>query len=278
MEGVMKITTLVENHPNKGQPGLKAEHGVSFYIEKGEHAYMSDLGQGDKFARNATALDIDLKTVEVVAISHYHYDHGGGLGRFFRENDQARVYLRAADNAEYIATVGSMPVKYIGLDRGLLKNYVERIIYIEDSQEVAPGLHLITHIPATYPKPHGDHRLKKRFKGETKPDTFAHEMVTVIEAVDGLVILTGCAHNGVLNMIEATRHALPGKPIQAVIGGFHLHHEDSATIREVGQELFAWDITRIFTGHCTGDEAIEILADVLGDRLRPLYTGLVMEF
>jgi 7,8-dihydropterin-6-yl-methyl-4-(beta-D-ribofuranosyl)aminobenzene 5'-phosphate synthase len=274
----MKITTLVENQPNKAQPALESEHGVSFYIEMGEHVYMSDLGQGDKFAKNAATLDIDLKAVEVVAISHYHYDHGGGLGRFFKENDWARVYLRAADDAEYIAAVGSMPVKNIGLDRGLLKNYAERIIYIEDSQEVAPGLHLITPILAKYPKPHGDHRLKKRFKGETKPDTFAHELVTVIEGDEGLIILTGCAHNGVLNMIEATRIALPGKLIQAVIGGFHLHHEDAATIKEVGKALLAWNIPHIFTGHCTGDEAIEILADVLGDRLRPLYTGLVMEF
>jgi len=159
-----------------------------------------------------------------------------------------------------------------------LKNYAERIIYIEESQEVAPGLHLITPMPATYPKPHGDHRLKMRFKGETKPDTFAHEMVTVVEGDAGLVILTGCAHNGVLNMIEATRQALPGKPILAVIGGFHLHHEDAARIREVGKALLAWDIPHIFTGHCTCDEAIETLADVLGDRLKPLYTGLVMEF
>jgi 7,8-dihydropterin-6-yl-methyl-4-(beta-D-ribofuranosyl)aminobenzene 5'-phosphate synthase len=274
----MKITTLLENHPNKDQRELKAEHGLSFYIEMGDHIYMSDVGQSSKFADNAAKLGVNLAPVETLAISHHHYDHGGGLGRFFQENADATVYLRSSVDADFIAVVASVPVKYIGLDRGLLKQHTDRIVYIDKSQEVAPGFHLLTDIPNKYPKPSGDQRLKMRFEGKIKPDTFEHEVVTVLEGDEGLVVLTGCAHNGVLNMIAAVQKAFPGETIQAVIGGFHLKHENDETLRQIGEQLLALDIPTILTGHCTGDHATQVLEQVLGDRLQWLYTGKVMNF
>ena len=274
----MQITTLIENHENKNRKDLRSEHGVSFYIEHEGHAYMSDVGQSKKFAENAAKLGIDLAPVEVLTISHYHYDHGGGLGRFIKENDCATIYLRDSVEADYIAVVAGIPVKFIGLDRGLLKQHEDRIVMNDKNQEVAPGFYLLTDIPHKYPKPSGDQRLKMRYKGEIKPDTFEHEMVTVIEGDDGLVVLTGCAHNGVLNMIAAAQDAFPGEPIQAVIGGFHLNREDDETVREVGEKMLGMDIPSVVTGHCTGDHAMDILGEILGDRLQGLYTGLVMKF
>lgn len=272
----MKITTLVENHPNQDQPALKAEHGESFYIELGDHVYLSDVGQSENFAENAAQMGIDLARVEVLAISHHHYDHGGGLRRFFGENETAPVYMRSSVDADFIAVDASAPERYIGLDRGLIKQHKDRIVTVNTSQEVAPGLHLLTDIPNEYAKPNGDQRLKMRFRGETKPDTFEHEMVTVLEEADGLVVLTGCAHNGVLNMIAASKRAFPGKPIKAVIGGFHLKHEKDTAVRQIGEQLLEMDIPIIITGHCTGDHAAAVLGEVLGDRLQVLYTGLVI--
>jgi metal-dependent hydrolase (beta-lactamase superfamily II) len=69
------------------------------------------------------------------------------------------------------------------------------------------------------------------------------------------VILTGCAHNGVLNMIAAAKTAFPDRPIQAVIGGFHLKRENSRAVRQIGEILLDMDIPMIYTGHCTGDES-----------------------
>lgn len=274
----MKIITLVENHEDKSNPSLKAEHGVSLYIEIGDHVYMSDVGQSGNFADNAVKLDVDLSQVEALAISHYHYDHGGGLGRFFQENKKAAIFLRRSIEAEYLAVDDPESIRYIGIDRGLLKQHADRIIYVDNNQEVAPGFHLLTDILGKYPKPHGDERLKMRFEGETKPDTFQHEMVTIVEDEKGIVVLTGCAHNGVLNMIAAAQNAFPGKPIRAVIGGFHLNREDDETVREIGEKLLELDIPKIVTGHCTGDHATEVLGKVLGDRLQGLYSGLVMTF
>jgi 7,8-dihydropterin-6-yl-methyl-4-(beta-D-ribofuranosyl)aminobenzene 5'-phosphate synthase len=221
---------------------------------------------------------VDLSQVDALAISHHHYDHGGGLKRFFQENQGGKVYLRQSSTSNFIGKMALLPAKYIGLDQAVLVANADRITYVHQAQEILPGVHLLTELPESYPKPAGDSRLKMRIGQQTVPDTFAHELVTVLEGDDGLVILTGCAHNGVLNMIEATKIALPGQPIRAVIGGFHLKRETDQTVRQICEALLAMDIPAIYTGHCTGETAYGVLESVLGDRLHPLYTGLVMVF
>lgn len=275
----MRVITLIENHKHENRPQLWAEHGLSFYIENRGHTLMSDVGQSEKFAENAAKLGVDLAGVEALAISHHHYDHGGGLGRFFLENQTAQVFLRfSPDDAAYIAEDPHKPSRYIGLDRGILRAHADRIEMITGNREIVPGFHLLTDIPQLFPKPSGDQRLKVQRGGRTHEDAFEHEMVTVVEGESGYVILTGCAHNGVLNMIAATKKALPGVPILGVVGGFHLHHEEDQTVWEVGEALLAQDIPAIYTGHCSGDHAIDLLGEVLGDRLHRLYTGLVISF
>jgi 7,8-dihydropterin-6-yl-methyl-4-(beta-D-ribofuranosyl)aminobenzene 5'-phosphate synthase len=274
----MRLTTLIENHGNNNQPDLLAEHGLSFFIENQGHFVMSDVGQSGKFADNAEKLGVDIALVEGLAISHHHYDHGGGLGRFFTENRHAKVYLHDFSAGEPVAVDPSGQVRQIGLDRGLLSQNEDRLVWVTKSQEPLPGFHLITEIPDAYQKPSGDQRLKVRSGDRMTPDTFSHEMVTVLRGKGGLVILTGCAHNGVLNMIEAAGKAFPGQPIQAVIGGFHLHHEDDEVVKAIGHSLVEEEIPAIYTGHCTGEKATDLLEEILGSRLHRLYTGLVMNF
>lgn len=274
----MEITTLVENHRDQKRPSLKAEHGVSFHIEHKGHIFMSDVGQSGKFAQNAKTLGIDLAAVEALAISHHHYDHGGGLPHFFKENTDARVHLRKVPfDVDYLS-VKDDSKRLIGLDKGLLKEYHHRIDMIKENVEVLPGIHLLMDIPEVYPQPESNNDLKMQQGDVIEPDTFEHEMVTVIEGEAGLVILTGCGHNGVLNMVAAAKKAFPRESIQAVIGGFHLHKEEESTIREVGEALLKMDIPAVVTGHCTGEEAVDVLADVLGSRLQRLYTGLVLTY
>ena len=273
----MRITTLLENHPSEGQPHLEGEHGLSFYVEHSSGIFMSDVGTTALFAENAGKLGIDLGSVDGLAVSHHHFDHGGGLDRFFEENETGTVYMRKTPETDYLVEDEELP-RYIGLDKDLLAEKADRIQYIEGNQEIAPGIHLLTEIPAIHPKPSGDTRLFMRRGDDLRHDTFEHEMATVLEGDQGLVLLTGCAHNGVLNMIEATRQALPGKPILAVIGGFHLMSETQPVVFEVGKVLEEMGIPAVYTGHCTGEMQTDVLAEVLGDKLHRLHTGLVIEF
>ena len=272
----MHIITLIENSPHPANPVLKAEHGLSFYIEHEGHVLMSDLGATNDFAKNAALLGVDLEIVEAVTISHHHYDHGGGMARFFAGNDHAKVYLRRAETEDYIVPQGDKTARYIGLDTGVLAVNVDRIEYLDADNEILPGVHVLTNIPAIHPKATGDQRLKMVRDGQTQRDTFEHEIVTVLEGKDGLIVLTGCAHNGVLNMVVAVREAFPGKPILAIIGGFHLIHEDPVDVRRIGETLAGMEIPAIYTGHCTGEASTAVLEDVLGEKLHRLYTGLVI--
>lgn len=274
----MQIITLIENHPHPDRGDLAAEHGLSFYIEVNDHVYLSDVGQSGKFADNAGNLGVDLSRVEALAISHHHYDHGGGLRWFFEENDHATVYLRQTRTEDFVVDSPPDPLRYIGLGKGLLNKHHARIEMISENQEAAPGLHLLTTIPNCYPKPDGDLRLQMMGDEGLQPDTFKHELVTVVAGEDGLVVLTGCAHNGVLNLLEGVRQAFPDRAIQAVIGGFHLHHQEREEILEVGEKLLEAEIPAIVSGHCTGKKAIKLLEDTLGERFKRLYTGMVMEF
>ncbi|MDY6874463.1 MAG: MBL fold metallo-hydrolase, partial [Chloroflexota bacterium] len=204
----MRITTLIENHADSGPSGLEGEHGLSFFIEHPSGVFLSDVGASSLFADNAGRIGVDLDQVGGLVISHHHYDHGGGLKRFFEENQDGAVYLREAPEADYLVNDPELP-RYIGLDKKVLAENSHRIEYISDNRMIALGVHLLTEIPSVYAKPSGDTRLKMRRGEETSHDTFEHEMAFVLEADDGLVLLTGCAHNGVLNMIEAACQALP---------------------------------------------------------------------
>ncbi|MFW5714646.1 MAG: hypothetical protein ACOCYU_08245, partial [Brevefilum sp.] len=201
------------------------------------------------------------------------------LGRFFEENDHAKVYMRESQAEDFVVDSPPDPLRYIGLNQRLLKEHHSRIETITENQEVAPGLHLLTNIPDEFPRPDSDLRLQVlREDGGLRPDEFTHEMVTVIEGQNGLVVLTGCAHNGVLNMLAATRNHFPGQQIQAVIGGFHLQHESSEAVTKISEKLMEAEIPTIVSGHCTGKKAIKLLEQNLGSRYQQLYTGMTLSF
>ena len=95
----MRITTLIENDGIEGRDDLTAEFGLSLHVDTGESRVLFDTGSTGAFADNAKALGIDLGAVDVAVLSHQHFDHGGGLGRFFEINRKAKVYLRQSDVA-----------------------------------------------------------------------------------------------------------------------------------------------------------------------------------
>lgn len=107
----MKIVVLIENTAPEGSC-LAAEHGLSFYVEHRGKAVLLDAGASGGFADNAAALGVDLGHVDVAVLSHGHYDHAGGLGRFFACNDHAKVYARPSAGGAYFSTSLGAPVHW----------------------------------------------------------------------------------------------------------------------------------------------------------------------
>jgi 7,8-dihydropterin-6-yl-methyl-4-(beta-D-ribofuranosyl)aminobenzene 5'-phosphate synthase len=279
----MKVTVLVENTASR-DGRLAGEHGLSLHVVLGSQVLLHDAGASGLFADNAAALGIDLSRVDFAVLSHGHYDHGGGLARFLEANERAPVYLaRSAMDPHY----AGLPLarREVGVKPDALERFRDRLRFVDDDAEVSAGVHLVTNIGRTHPWVAFNRSLGSRREGQVVADDLSHELAMVVELPDGIAVFTGCGHRGVLNMVDAARTRLPGRPIHAVIGGFHLggvpktrrYVEPDGSVRRVGEGLLERGVQMTWTGHCTGERAGQVLKDVMGDRMGFLRTGLVIE-
>ena len=253
----MRLVTLVEN--TACREDLTAEHGLSLYIETGKHRLLFDAGQSEAFAENAKKLNIDLKTVDTAVLSHGHYDHGGGLGQFLKINETAPVWMSShAFEPHYNASD-----RYIGVAEELKGN--SRIRYAQGIQPIGDGLTLYTRVPCVRPiRPFG---LTVREKGILVPEDFRHEQYLLVEEEGKRILLSGCSHRGILNILA---HFRP----DVLIGGFHFMKMDpeGPELERAAAELKGYPCT-YYTGHCTGQPQLETLKELLGPQLHSLTTG-----
>lgn len=235
----MKITALTEN--TSGDPRIGCEHGLSLYIEASAHKILFDAGQSGLFADNAAVLGVDLSQVDCAVLSHGHYDHGGGLARFLQLNDHAPVYLsRYAFEPHYNGTE-----KYIGLDPALRN--CGRLVFTDGEQPIADGLTLYAcgRREMRYPIDTGN--LLMRDDGVLKPEDFRHEQYLLIEENGKRILISGCSHKGILNIMHWLRP-------DVLVGGFHFMKRGlDETLVSDARRLAAYP-TDYYTCHCTGVE------------------------
>lgn len=254
----MKLVTLVEN--TACRTGLAAEHGLSLYFEVGGHRLLFDAGQSGAFAENAEKLGVDLKAVDMAILSHGHYDHGGGLGRFLEINGTAPVYVNRYAFAPHYNAKG----KYIGLEKALEKN--DRLIFTDGAVSLGKGISLRTLSCA----PADTSGLTVLEAGSLLPEDFRHEQYLLVEEGAKKILLSGCSHKGVLNIVK---HFQP----DILIGGFHfMKIEDNAILQNAAEALLQYP-TIYYTGHCTGEKQYAYLKSIMGERLRCLSTGTVID-
>ncbi|OPX90026.1 MAG: ribonuclease Z [Pelotomaculum sp. PtaB.Bin104] len=269
----MKIITLVEN--TSSSKGLNSEHGLSLYIETKKHTLLFDLGASSLFVENANKLNINLSKVDLVVISHGHYDHGGGLKAFLEANSKAKIYLNKEAFSGHYSLRPNGEKAYIGLDTKLMHN--DRFIFVGDHLRIDQELELFSNINSGKLISTGNQNLLMKLGSAFVQDNFIHEQNLVIKEAGKLLLLVGCAHNGIVNIVEHISE-VEKKPMDYVIGGFHLYNfsansnEDPALVSQIGERLKKIGST-YYTCHCTGIESYKKLKETMGDKIHYLSTG-----
>ncbi len=268
----MKIVNLIEDTP--GASACRFEHGLSFYIETASHKLLLDTGASGAFIENALQKGIDLSALDTVVLSHGHYDHTGGLLALLEINPNAAVYIhKNAVGAFY--NCRHTPPKYIGMDARIVE--LPQVVWVDGDLKIDDELSLFTGVTGRRLWPRGNEVLRKRVGGAFVQDEFDHEQYLVLtEGDDRRVLLSGCAHNGILNILYAYRERYGGAPTH-VISGFHTTKpeptkEDDALVAAIATELSDTD-TVYYTGHCTGEHQLEIFKSILKARLVTLHSG-----
>lgn len=274
---MMKIINLVEDTP--GEPGCLYEHGLSFYIETEMHKLLMDCGATGMFLKNAEALGVDVKAVDTCILSHGHYDHAGGIPEFAKVNDHAAIYLKDSAGGDYYH-ITEHDEKYIGIDRKIME--LPGCVAAGAECRIDEELFLFSGITGNENLPAGNRKLKKKVNGTFVQDMFEHEQCLVITQGRFHVLMSGCAHNGILNILNRYFELFQSYP-DAVISGFHMvqkggySEEDILNIRTTAELLLETGAV-FYTGHCTGQEAYDRMKEIMGEKLQPIHSGSSIRF
>lgn len=266
----MKITSLLENTSNNKK--LKAKHGLSLLIEDNNYHLLFDTGPDNSYLKNAERLKKDLKQVSDVVISHGHSDHIGGVPSFIVLNPQATIFLSKNALEPHWLKLGPY-YHYIGADSELQNQTLQ---FVDQPTILQKKFHLIPITPT-------NKRDFNLYKGQDskKLDDFNHELMLVIEQEDGLIVISGCSHNGILEMTKMALATFQNKRIKALIGGFHLIGipllntlgKSKEEIIKLANSLGKLPIDNIYSCHCTGPKGFKILKSILKEKLHPFPTG-----
>lgn len=260
----MKLSVLTEN--TAGGEFL-AEHGLSYFIEHDDQKILFDTGHTDVFLKNAIKLGIDIdRTVETIVLSHGHWDHGNGLK--YLDNKVLITHPSA-----FIKRFRKKDKSNIGL--ALSKQELEQkfqLILSHEPFKISENIFFLGEIPRMM----GFEAKSTGFTDENgNPDYVPDDSALVTIQHSGLSIVTGCSHSGICNIIEHARNVTGIQKVNAVIGGFHLKHNNQQT-QETVLYFKNHNIENIFPSHCTELPALAAFYNEFN--IQQLKTGMILTF
>jgi 7,8-dihydropterin-6-yl-methyl-4-(beta-D-ribofuranosyl)aminobenzene 5'-phosphate synthase len=245
------------------------EWGFAALVEVDGRKILFDTGaHPNTVLNNLPELKVDLSDVEEVILSHHHYDHTAGLVRLREE--------MAKKNPK------ALQIAHIGQGAFIPRNDIEgkRMLYIKrgfeqaggkfieytEPKEIHPGVWLTGLIPRKYPERNwsGSRKLVM-LDGTTPEDNLPEDMTLVIETSKGLVVIAGCSHAGIINILDHARTKIrKDAPIHAAIGGLHLFNASDETLRWTAGKFREFGLQNLLGAHCTGIEAVYKLRELTG--------------
>ncbi|MCW8811110.1 MAG: MBL fold metallo-hydrolase [Ignavibacteriaceae bacterium] len=231
------ITVIYDNNPFL--KGLQTDWGFACLVEVGKTKLLFDTGDnGDILLSNMEKLKIDPQSIDLVFLSHFHHDHTGGLSAFLKKNSNVTIYYPNSFPAQLVEEIKKSGAKPIP---------------ISSFQEIQTNLFSLGELGNAIP-----------------------EQSLAIRTTKGIVVITGCAHPGIVNILEKAKNSFPDELIYLALGGFHLHNQNEKDISKKVNEIMKMEIISVGPCHCSGDLARNIFKEVYKENFIELGVGKVI--
>lgn len=274
----LKITILADNYAYKLS---NAEWGFSAFIEYDDRKYLFDTGNsGDCVVKNAELCNINLRNIDGIILSHGHYDHANGLEAVLKASGGKNIIAHPNIFDKKLSTRKSNK-RFTGIK--FTKEYLEltlnaNFFFHSGFYQIYDNLYASGEVPLS----NDYEKIPIHFKilqddGSIKRDNFLDDNSFIINTKRGLIIVVGCAHRGVVNIMEYAKNKL-GKDIYAILGGTHLMESNEEQFNYVVDYIKKQDITLIAPNHCTGMDKITRLKQIFPDRVKPAFCGETFHF
>jgi len=274
-----KITILCEN--TVPSPGLLGEHGFAAYVEATEGNLLFDTGQGFSLVQNALRLQKDLRAVSQLVLSHGHFDHTGGLLAFLGVHGPCDIVAHPDVLSEKFRWMPVGPEEKpvsIGMPwrEAYLTTRGARFRWQKIFTEIARNVYITGEVPRHTPFETGDPKFVVRKDGEWAPDPFLDDYSLIIKTSKGLVVLLGCAHAGLINILDHAIARTGEDRVHAILGGTHLGFCPESQVQHTIEALRKYKVEIMATSHCTGQLPAARLAAELGKGFAFGHVGFVL--
>ena len=274
---MLRLTLLVDDVA--AGRGLIAEHGLSLWVEYDGRNYLFDTGQGHALCHNTRASSIDLKRTDAICLSHGHYDHTGAVEKVLELSPGVRVYAHPDALLGKYALTRAGTAQFIGTPEPVANQLRAGadLVCTEAPTLVYDGMFLTGPIPRVT----GFEDTGGPFFRDAAceiPDELIDDQAAYVDTRDGLVVILGCAHAGVINTLTYIQQLTCQAPIHTVIGGMHLVSAGSGRLDRTITALAGMGVRRLVPLHCTGFQATARLLRELPAQTTMCSIGTVLEY
>ena len=271
----IKLTTLCEN--TVAGPGFSGEWGLSILIQIDDQNILFDTGAESAVVRNADKIGFDLRTIDTIILSHAHGDHTGGLREVMKRTQYPKIITHPAlwmpkfkkNSEDETVKFNGIPFRREEIEKAADLCLSKESVKLSDCMMTSGEISQTTDFETA-----GSQYFFKE-NGTLQADDFIDEQALIIQTAGGLIIVSGCAHRGIINTIRHAKKITGEKSVHTVIGGTHLYPKKQSDVDKTIAELTSMGIQHIGVSHCTGLNVAMQLSSALGERFFLNNTGCV---